>query len=211
MHYLTESVSVALKDIKRTLELTNIGVAKENKKALQNANDILNELHEEYAMVKSGLFKIIKKNKSDETTSAHLYVLTYDLMQDILQSLDLIVTSATTHVNNNHKPLAPEQCQHLASIKERLAKYIAFLQEIISNRDFSQKNLDEIQIMKKHFLQEIEDATSEQINGVMNKQYGFKNTSLYFTILLEMKDLVAVAARFVKLYARIYKEGKLTK
>ncbi|MCK0204033.1 hypothetical protein MWN41_13510, partial [Ornithobacterium rhinotracheale] len=102
-------------------------------------------------------------------------------------------------------------CQHLASIKERLAKYIAFLQEIISNRDFSQKNLDEIQIMKKHFLQEIEDATSEQINGVMNKQYGFKNTSLYFTILLEMKDLVAVAARFVKLYARIYKEGKLTK
>uniref|UniRef100_UPI0039A45379 inorganic phosphate transporter n=1 Tax=Ornithobacterium rhinotracheale TaxID=28251 RepID=UPI0039A45379 len=211
MGYLTESVSVALKDIKRTLELTNIGVAKENKRALQDANDILSELHEEYAMVKNGLFKIIKKNKSDKTTSAHLYVLTYDLMQDILQSLDLIVTSATTHVNNNHKPLTPEQCQHLASIRERLSKYIAFLQEAISHRDFSQKNVDEIQAMKKQFLEEIEEATSQQINGVMNKQYGFKNTSLYFTILLELKDLVAVAARFVKLYARIYKEGKLTK
>ncbi|MRI63361.1 inorganic phosphate transporter [Ornithobacterium rhinotracheale] len=211
MDHLTESVSVALKDIKRTLELTNIGVAKENKKALQGANDILNELHEEYAMVKSGLFKIIKKNKSDETTSAHLYVLTYDLMQDILQSLDLIVTSATTHVNNNHKPLTEEQCAHLNKIKDKLAHYFSFLQDVINNRDFTQKNLDEIQIMKKHFLQDIEDATSEQIDGVMNKQYGFKNTSLYFTILLELKDLVAVAARFVKLYARIYKEGKLTK
>lgn len=208
---LTENVESSLGEIKRTLELTNIGITKENRRALNDANDKLNDLNLKYSMVKNGLFKIIKKNHSNETTSAHLYVLTYDLMQDILQSLTLIVESATVHVKNNHKPLTKEQCKHLGVIKYLLSDYLTYLRETIAARDFSDARLEELITRKNNFLREIEEATSQQINGIMNKKYGFKNTSLYFTLLLEMKDLVAVAARFLKLYTRISKEGKLTK
>ena len=211
MKNLTDSVYTALSQVREVLLLTETGVYKEDKKELKEANKMLEELNEDYAMVKSGLFKIIKKNKSDESTSAHLYLLTYDLMQDMLQSVGLIVSSATVHVKNNHKPLTKEQCDHLGVLKAKLEGYFEFLQDVIQKGDFSQKNLDDMKILKAEFLREIESATSEQINGVMNREYGFKNTSLYFTLLLELKDLVAVAARFVKLYSRVYKEGKITK
>lgn len=208
---LSASVDEAIGDIKRTLELTYIGVVKENKRALTDANEKLDHLNNEYAMVKNGLFKIIKKNKSDETTSAHLYVLTYDLMQDILQSLSLIVESATVHVKNNHKPLTREQCTHIASVKDLLSDYLVFLKDIIRNGDFTDANVQELYIRKKNLLLEIELATSQQIEGIMDKKYGFKNTSLYFTVLMELKDLIAVSTRFAKLYKRIYQDGKLTK
>lgn len=211
MKHLTSNVSESLTDVKKILDFTNIGIAKESKKALKKANYLLENLHEEYAMVKSGIFKLIKKNKSEETTSSHLYLLTYDLMQDLLQSVDLIVNAATTHVKNNHKPLTKEQFQKFNGIKIKLDKYIDYIQEVIKNGNFSQKSLDDIRVLKAEFLREIENATSQQITGIMDKKYGFKNTSLYFTILLELKDLSAITARFIKLYSRIYKEGKLTK
>lgn len=211
MSNLTENVDFALENIKRTLDLTYRGVTKESKSSLKLANQKLEELHEEYAMMKDGLFKIIKKNKSDETTSAHLYVLTYDLMQDILQSVDLMVSSADAHVRNNHKPLNKIQCDKLAELRELLDNYFDFIREVIKKGDFSAKNITDLNLKKKEFLRLIEEDTSEQINDVMNKKVGFKNTSLYFSILLESKDLVAVAARFIKLYARIYNEGRLTK
>lgn len=206
---LSSNVDVALTDIKRTLELTYIGVIKENNRALVEANKKLDELNSEYAMIKNGLFKIIKKNKSTETTSAHLYVLTYDLMQDILQSLGLIVESSTVHVRNNHKPLTQEQCVHIFALRDMVNDYFEYLQNMIRTGDFNENTLQELNVRKSLILTEIENATSQQIEGVMHKVYGFKNTSLYFTILMELKDLIAVSTRFAKLYRRIYQDGKL--
>ncbi|MGI9525698.1 MAG: hypothetical protein ACR2MS_01165, partial [Weeksellaceae bacterium] len=88
---------------------------------------------------------------------------------------------------------------------------LQYIREVVVTGNFTDDSLQELLVRKNHFLREVEEATSEQIHGIMSKTYGFKNTSLYFTLLLEMKDLVAVAARFVKLYFRIHKEGKLTK
>ncbi|MDO5656642.1 MAG: inorganic phosphate transporter [Flavobacteriaceae bacterium] len=207
--HLTTSVGQSIAEIKRTLELTHIGVIKENKRALQEANYKLDNLNSEYAMIKEGLFKIIKKNTSNETTSAHLYVLTYDLMQDILQSLSLIVESTTIHVRNNHKPLSQEQCKHIFKVRDSMADFLLYLQNIIDTGDFTDSSIQELNVRKSLILAEIETATSEQISGIMNKSYGFKNTSLYLTTLMELKDIVAVATRFAKLYRRIYKDGKL--
>ena len=208
--YLSANVDQALGDIKRTLELTYIGVLKENRRALQDANNKLEILNAEYTMIKNGLFKIIKKNQSNETTSAHLYVLTYDLMQDILQSLTLIVEATTVHVRNNHKPLTEEQCAHIYKVRDLMADFISYLQKIIREGNFTDNTIQELNIRKAHIHDEIESATSEQILGIMDRRYGFKNTSLYLTTLMELKDITAVATRFAKLYKRIYSDGKLT-
>lgn len=161
--------------------------------------------------MKNGLYKIIKKNDSKETTSAHLYVLTYDLMQDILQSLSLIVDSGTVHVKNNHKPMTKEQVKAIYSIREMLMDYLTYIQLKIREGDLTDSTIQELNIRKSQILLEIEEATSHQIEGIMDRKYGFKNSSLFLTLMMELKDLVAVSARFAKLYKRIYQEGKLTK
>ncbi|MDO5510062.1 MAG: inorganic phosphate transporter [Weeksellaceae bacterium] len=203
---LTENLDFALGEIRRTLELTHVGLAKENRRALKEANKKLVELDMDYAMVKDGLFRVIKKNKSDKTTSSHLYVLTYDLMQDLMQSLSLIVKVCTDHVHNNHKPLTGEQRDMVDKLRENFDDYFALTKQVIASGEFTETNLSAVVAKKNAILQQVEDATSMQIQGIMDKKYGFKNTSLYFTLLLEMKDLVAVTARFVKLYSRVYQQ-----
>ena len=44
---------------------------------------------------------------------------------------------------------------------------------------------------------------SKQVEGIYHKFYGFKNTDLVMSILLETKDLVAISGRFAKLMKRI--------
>ena len=209
--YLATNVEQSIGEIKRTLELTYIGILKENKRALSEANRKLKDLNSEYAMMKNGLYKIIKKNDSKETTSAHLYVLTYDLMQDVLQSLSLIVEAGTIHVKNNHKPLTKKQVKAVYAIRELLTDYLTYIQQKIREGDLTESSVQEINIRKSQILHEIEEATSLQIEGIMDRKFGFKNSSLFLTLLMELKDLTAVSARFAKLYRRIYQEGKLTK
>ncbi len=204
---LSTDVSTTLATIKKILNLTIEGLHDENKTVLKKSSKLLDTLNEDYAMVKSGLFKIIRKNKSNETTSAHLYVLTYDLMQDILQSMELIVEAGSVHVKNNHKPLTETQNESIRKVNLMMTGFLDYLEEQVGNKNF--QVVKEVNTRKKLILNTIEDLMDAQIEGVMHRKYGFKNTSLYFTLMLEMKDLVAVSARFVKLYARITQKGKL--
>jgi phosphate/sulfate permease len=204
---LSADVSSTLATLNRVLNLSIEGIHHENKAALKKSNKLLEALNEDYAMVKSGLFKIIRKNKSSETTSAHLYVLTYDMMQDILQSMGLVVEASSTHVRNNHKPLTEAQNEAIREVNLMITDFLKYLEKQVGLKNY--QVVDEVNTRKKIILNKIEELMDNQIEGVMHKQYGFKNTSLYFTLMLEMKDLVAISARFIKLYARITKKGKL--
>lgn len=207
LNQLSKDVASTLATLTKVLNLTIEGVHQENKTSLKKSNKLLEALTEDYAMVKSGLYKIIKKNKSSETTSAHLYVLTYDMMQDILQSMGLIVEASTIHVKNNHKPLTETQNESIREINLMITDFLKYLEKQVGSKNY--QVLEEVNARKKVILNKIEELMDTQIEGVMYKQYGFKNTSLYFTLMLEMKDLVAISARFVKLYARITQKGRL--
>ena len=53
---------------------------------------------------------------------------------------------------------------------------------------------------KKPLFIQIETLLADQSDGIKKKTYSARNSILFFSLLLETKDLIAVAARFVKLY-----------
>ena len=66
------------------------------------------------------------------------------------------------------------------------------------------KELEDILNQKQDLFLDLEKQMTGQIEGVRKGDYGRRNSMLVFSLQLETKDLVAVAARFYKLYHRVW-------
>jgi phosphate/sulfate permease len=179
------------------------GLLSEDTAKIDKAKKTCVELNNFYSDIKNNLFKSIKKSKLSEKKTAQLYILSNDMMQDILQSLTFITDTSAAHVRNVHKPLSPSQIETIRKIQIELISYIRSIADALSANQYDE--LSEIKTLKRSIFDHIEDALSYQVEGINKKEYGFKNTDIVLNILLETKDLVAISVRFSKLLQRLYK------
>ncbi|MCB0548844.1 MAG: hypothetical protein KDD19_14790, partial [Phaeodactylibacter sp.] len=134
--------------------------------------------------------------------ASRAYLLVYDLEQDILQSVKLIFDACREHVQNVHKPLDDEQGELLYRMQEEVSDYLQNVAEVLGNGTYH--IVDDILEEKRNLFLHLEKLINHQVEGVKARKYGRRNSMLYFSLLLELKDLIAVAARFVKLYSRVH-------
>ena len=62
---------------------------------------------------------------------------------------------------------------------------------------------EELDARKRQLFDDLEEALNDQIIGVKEDRYGLRNSNFFFGLELETKDLIAVSARFAKLYNRM--------
>ncbi len=179
------------------------GLINEDENTIKVAEKIYKELNIYYKDVKNNLFKAIKKSPLAEKETAQLYILSNDLMQDLLYSLHVIIDATSSHVKNGHKPLSENQKAILLAIKTEVNDYLNAL--ILTLNDQYFEELAVFKQQKRIIFDHVEHALIVQVDGISNKEFGFKNTDLTFSILLETKDLVAIAVRFAKLFRRLSK------
>lgn len=179
------------------------GLIHEDQANINIASNQYLELVTYYSDIKNNLFKAIKKSKLNQKQTAQLYILSNDLMQDILQSLGYIINAVDKHVKNAHKPLTNNQVETIQKIKIEVITYLANIANSLDNHDYD--DLADIRISKRSVFDNIEIALSQQVEGIARKEYGFKNTDIFLNLLLETKDLVAISVRFSKLLHRLVK------
>lgn len=125
-------------------------------------------------------------------------VLLFDLEQDMIQSLELLTRTCDDYLRNSLPPLSTAQCGALEEIQLAFKKYSAFALETLSaspNHDISQ-----ILHLKMEIFLIIQHHLTMHINGVRAGQYGMRNSSFLFSVLLEIKDVVAIVSRIVKVF-----------
>lgn len=198
-----QRLSASLNNISDAYSLTIEGLLTENKEKIKNARAIHDTLTSYYSDIKNNLFKAVKKSKLNEKQTAQLYILSNDMMQDMLQSLELIITTCDNHVKNSHKPLTEIQTESIKRIENEVLVYLHNISSYLESHEFGA--LDELKNVKRSIFDNIELSLSRQVEGVYHKAYGFKNTDLIMCILLETKDLVAISVRFSKLVSRLMK------
>jgi phosphate/sulfate permease len=179
------------------------GLIHEDQANINIASNQYLELVTYYSDIKNNLFKAIKKSKLNQKQTAQLYILSNDLMQDILQSLGYIINAVDKHVKNAHKPLTGNQVETIQKIKIEVITYLANIANSLDIHDYD--DLADIRISKRSVFDNIEKALSLQVEGIARKEYGFKNTDIFLNLLLETKDLVAISVRFSKLLHRLVK------
>lgn len=134
---------------------------------------------------------------------SRLYLMAYDIEQDLVQSAVFVTETARKHVEDMLGALDEDQAQNIRKISQDLSLFFKDCSQITRNRNYLQ--YDEIKARKKQLLEEIENLIARQAKGIKNETYSARNSILVFNILLETKDLISISARLVKMYCRLEK------
>lgn len=166
-------------------------------------------LEEEVGQLKNGVFYYIKSLDDASVDASQFYILIMRHIQDISQSIHYISTSSFEHVNNNHKKLKKSQIEDLKKIQYELSVLLNQIEEMFESKKFHNLN-DLIKEKSKLFIY-IEELINAQVTRIRTEDSSPKNTTLYFGILLESKDLVDAILKMLELFGKFEIEKRLEK
>jgi uncharacterized membrane-anchored protein YhcB (DUF1043 family) len=182
--------------VKKIYEKVIQGLSEEREVHFHKAWRHYKKLQRDSAYTKSTLYDFICKLGKKQPEASKLFLLIYDLEQDLMQSAQYILEKGHDHVRNIHKPLEREQLLNVFELKKMVIDYLNEVQLYLedSANDFPAS----IGESKSEIMRYIDELTELQVKGLESARYTIKNSNLFFSILLETKDLVAVANRFTK-------------
>ena len=146
------------------------------------------KLEKEIEELRDNIFYFIKNLDDASLGASNFYISILDYLEDITQSLEYISKVSHKHVNNNHKKLRFNQIKDLKEIEERLSKLFKQINDIFDKRNFDHLNvlIDE----KQELFSIVTDKINKQIARTRTEESSPKNTTLYFSLLTETKDLI---------------------
>ena len=127
-------------------------------------------------------------------------------MQDAAQSISYISRATYKHVNNNHKNLKKGQLKDLKTIDNTLSGLLEDISLTFQNRSFD--NLEHIISEKRELLKEVSASIEKQVDRIRTDETSPKNTTLYFSILIETQDLVSGLMSLLQTYEEFYVSSK---
>jgi len=197
------NVSTIMKRASKVYAATLEGLAKQDVKKLKNAKKYTAKLDGEVEELKDHIFYYIKNLEGHDVGASRFYLLIQNKLQDIAQSLELITKVSLKHVKNNHKGLKFNQIKDLKEIEYRLLDLFRK-----TKVEFDNKTLQNIGIIldeKQELFDYVSTQIEKQIERTKDPDSSSKNSTLYFTLLLETKDLIASTLEVLDLY---YEETK---
>jgi len=177
-------------------------LVKEDLKKLSKTEKKIKKLNEEVNSLKADVFYFIKSLDANMMRASKFYLLVIDHLQDIVQSIEFIGSTSFNHVNNNHKSLKKSQIKNVSTIKNQLSDLLVRIEADFNLRNFD--NLIQIIDDKQRLIDKVSESIEEQINRIRDEETSPKNTTLYFGLLLETKDLTQSLMSLLQLYQEFY-------
>lgn len=149
---------------------------------------------------KNKLIKYVRKMGDGRTDAGKLYLTVFDLMTELETNALTIARLCRDHVNNHHNPPSREFLDDLLEIEQRFNRIVEGVTRSVDKLDFS--NSDRIADDKRALLDLLNEKLEEQVEMIQKEEITNRLGSLQTDILLELKDMVAITARVMKLYTR---------
>ena len=176
---------------------------KEDRGEARDLKQVIKDLNDRNDALRYSLYHTLKRIEESNTRSGRLYLKVYDLEQDFLQSAGSIANASAAHVSNFHSPLDPGQSAHLVQIQQEINSYLENISTILLEEEtISENSYNKVMTSKTSILHSLENYLDVQTKGIRVEEYNSRNSMLGFNLIFELRSLVAVAARFVKLYKR---------
>ncbi|MDE0536164.1 inorganic phosphate transporter [Tenacibaculum sp. L6] len=173
---------------------------------LRKTDKHVTKLNDEIDNLKDGVFYFIKSLDDTSVQASRFYILILGYLQDVAQSISYISRATYKHVNNNHKNLKKGQIKDLKSIDNTLSKLLEDISETFENRSFD--NLEHIINEKKELLKDVSQSIEKQVDRIRTDETSPKNTTLYFSILIETQDLVSGLMSLLETYEEFHVSTK---
>lgn len=203
------NVSTVMKRGSKLLKRTFEYLAKQDLKGLRKARDFGESLSDDMDELKNHIFFYIKGLDGESPGASRFYLTVQDSLEDIVQSLTFISKTSYKHVKNGHRGLRFNQIRDLKNIEERLLELFMSVKTEFDNNTLD--NLPKIVEAKNEFAEYIGQEIEKQIERTTSDpDSSAKNTTLYFSLLLECKDLVEATTELVEHYYKEYVTTKKT-
>ena len=169
---------------------------------LRKTDKHVGKLNDEIDSLKDGVFYFIKSLDDTSVQASRFYILVLGYLQDVAQSISYISRASFKHVNNNHKNLKKDQISDLKEIDNYLSDLLTKVSTIFEHRSFD--DLDPILVEKQALLQDVSASIEKQVTRIRQEESSPKNTTLYFSILLETQDLITALMSLLQTYEEFH-------
>lgn len=184
-------------------------LSKHDLNKLRKTDKHVEKLNEEIDNLKDGVFYFIKSLDDTSVQASRFYILVLGYLQDVAQSISYISRASFKHVNNNHKNLKKSQLKDLKEIDNQLTELLGKVSTVFDLRAFD--DLEEILIEKQDLLKDVSDSIEKQVTRIRQEESSPKNTTLYFSILLETQDLITALMSLLQTYEEFHISTKEVK
>jgi len=174
------------------------GLAKQDLKLLKKNKKQVDKLTSEVDNLRDNIFYFIKNLDETSLRASSFYINILGYLQDMTQSLEYISKVSHKHINNNHKILKFNQIKELKEINEVLNTLFLETKEAFDSRSFEQ--IGNIIGRKKDVFDLITSKIEKQVSRTRTEESSPKNTTLYFSLLLETKDLFTATMNLLEEY-----------
>ena len=204
---ISESSDNIIKVLKRSDKIFSTvvnGLTKEDSEELKRTKKGVKKLNSEIEDLRDNIFYFIKNLDETSVRGSNFYIIILADLTDIAESLDYISKKSFKHVNNQHKKLRFNQLKDLKEISESFNNLLNQIIEVFKDQRF-----ETITIVMSQLVQlrnNINERINEQITLTRKEALSPKNTSLYFNLLLETKDLLKSILNLIDEYSKSYKK-----
>ena len=174
------------------------GLAKQDLTLLKKNKKQIAKLSTEVDSLRDNIFYFIKNLDETSLRASSFYINILGYLEDMTQSLEYISKVSHKHVNNNHKKLKFSQIKELKEVDDALEVLLADAKAAFDSRSFEQ--IESIINRKKEVLDLVTDKIVKQVARTRTEESSPKNTTLYFGLLLETKDLLNATMNLLQEY-----------
>ena len=204
---ISESSNNIVKVLKRSEKIFSTvinGLTKEDSEELKRTKKGVKKLNSEIEDLRDNIFYFIKNLDETSVRGSNFYIIILADLTDIAESLDYISKKSFKHVNNQHKKLRFNQLKDLKEINESFNNLLNQIVEVFKDQRFETISLVMSQLVQ--LRNNINERINEQISLTRKEALSPKNTSLYFNLLLETKDLLKSILNLIDEYSKSYKK-----
>jgi len=180
------------------------GLSTQNSDLLKKSKKGVAKLDSEIEELRDNIFFLIKNLDETSVRGSNFYISILANLTDIAQSLDFISKKSYKHVNNQHQKLKFNQFKDLQEIEDRFKILYKEIIDVFVSRKF--ERISFIIAQKEELVMFISEKINAQINRTRTEESSPKNTTLYFNILLETKDLLNSIMSLMDEYYTSYKK-----
>ena len=193
------NISKASKKIRSIFSTSIEGLAHGKLDNLKKNRKSVEKLSEEVEDLRNDLFYFIKNLEEDTIKAAsNFYISMLTQLQDITESLEYISKITYKHVNNNHKLLTYNQIKELLEINSKCNSLFDDIKNSFSLANF--KELKSIIKRNNKLIDFLNEKIDIQVSRTKNEESSPKNTTLYFSLLIETKEMIKNTIILLKLY-----------
>ena len=198
IHESAKNISKVVKRTNRIYSNAIVGLAKQDTNLLKKSKKQVVKLTEEIDVLRDNIFYFIKNLDESSVEASNFYINILGHLQDMAQSLELISRVSHKHVNNNHKKLKFSQIKELKEIDDKLEILFTSTEKAFKSESFEE--IGAILSEKATVYSMVKQKIKKQVERTRTEESSPKNTTLYFSLLLETKDLLNATMSLLEEY-----------